>query len=165
MMVRLAQCLVVLLLGASSAFASPTRAQRDPAPSATKVQRAVTSLRDDADSAFVGSWQALRDNEYAQTLSAGDVRAAELWIVLGNSIGVCRDHVPNKTMADWLAAFDGLSIGINDPELRSRFKNRGFQALDEGEKYAASRLTVPKVKNVICKTEVAALQQILQQPL
>lgn len=157
--------LAALLLGASAAFASPPHGRQADAPSAAEVNRAVATLRDDADGAFVGAWQELRDNEYAKTLSASEVRSAELWVLLGNSIGVCRNHVNDSTMADWLTSFDGLAIGANDPALRERYRSRGLQAVDDGEKFAQARLSDPVARRKICRTEVAAVMQILKQSL
>jgi hypothetical protein len=128
-----------------------------------KVNRTKQEINASADAAFVKHMS----EKGAEIMQAGifpaQVRDASKWGFLGFSLGVC--PATNSQIANWLAAFDKLSISKSfaGSEVVKTFYDIGIRTLSEGRASDTLSSLTSAEKAALCRLEMTAVSEIISE--
>jgi len=128
-----------------------------------KVSRTKQKINDSADAAFVKSMTEKGTEIMRAGIFPAQVRDAHKWGFLGFSLGVC--SATNSQLANWLAAFDKLSISksFGGSEVVKTFYDIGIRALSEGRADDTLSSLTSAEKDEFCRVEMAAVSEVISE--
>lgn len=153
---------VMAIFIASLMLSVPAIAATD-ASFVAKVSRTKQKINASADAAFVKSMSEKGTEIMRAGIFPAQVRDASKWGFLGFSLGVC--PATNSQLANWLAAFDKLSISksFGGSEVTKTFYDIGIRALSEGRADDTLLSLTSAEKAEFCRVEMAAVSEIISE--
>lgn len=128
-----------------------------------KVNRTKQEINASADAAFVKSMSEKGTEIMRAGIFPAQVRDASKWGFLGFSLGVC--SATNSQLANWLAAFDKLSISKSfaGSEVVKTFYDIGIRTLSEGRASETLSSLTSAEKAELCRVEMAAVSEFIRE--
>ncbi|WP_395628168.1 hypothetical protein [Sphingorhabdus sp.] len=153
---------VIAIFIASLIPSAPAIAARD-ASFIAKVSRTKQKINESADAAFVKSMSEKGTEIMRAGIFPAQVRDASKWGYLGFSLGVC--PATNSQIANWLAAFDKLSISKSfaGSDVVKTFYDIGIRALSEGRTDDTLSSLTSAEKDEFCRVEMAAVSEVISE--